>query len=289
MLNVDIASQKPVVAQALSELDHALERWVDALAHRPTWVCGEGAESDRAAIRRCCEAYASIRYEMDQDATDAPVCLGVIGVSSELFDLAERVNAAKAKFKAIAAPLQRVRTRIPVKGDDGPTKAVPVLRVILRSLQRSDLNVHAAYRKIPILAASPRLIAYTNARTRAVYRKSVEEISTMLMNYEGPDAARDRARLASLSPRETHLALVRDHYDNVRANVAYHRLDKRGRGRVQIRAELPIVFQRARDLDPPEVRFQARPTEAERPARERLTEIAEEPFLRSLPVYRYVG
>lgn len=285
---MDIASHKPVVAQALTELDRALERWVDALAHRPAWVCVEGVQSDRDAVRRSCEAYASIRYEMDQEIAEAPVCLGAAGVSGELLQLAERVNVAKAKFKAIAAPLQRVRTRIPIKGDDGPTKAVPVLRVILRSLQRSDLNVHAAYRKIPILGAAPRLIAYTQARTRAVYRKSVEEIATTLMNYEGPDAARDRARLAGLSPRETHLALVREHYDNVRANVAYHRLDKRGRGRVQIRAELPIVFPRARDLELPEVRFPDNAAQPDRPMRERPTEIGAEPFLQSIPVYRYL-
>lgn len=67
---------------------------------------------------------------------------------------------------------------MPVRGDDGPTKALSVLRVILRALQRSDLNVHAAYRKMPMLAAPPRLTDYTRARTRSVYRKSVEAIAT---------------------------------------------------------------------------------------------------------------
>jgi hypothetical protein len=32
--------------------------------------------------------------------------------------------------------------RVPVKGDDGPTKAIPV---ILRNIQRSDLSLLAAY------------------------------------------------------------------------------------------------------------------------------------------------
>jgi hypothetical protein len=34
-------------------------------------------------------------------------------------------------------------------------KAIPVIRVILRNIQRSDLNLLAAYRKIPILGAPP--------------------------------------------------------------------------------------------------------------------------------------
>ena len=36
-----------------------------------------------------------------------------------------------------------------------PTKAIPVIKVILRNIQRSDLNLLAAYRKIPILSAPP--------------------------------------------------------------------------------------------------------------------------------------
>jgi hypothetical protein len=284
---MDLALHKPRVAQALSALDHALKDWIEALAHRPLWVLVDGVADEREAVRRCAEVYGAIRFGVEDEVTEAPVCLGALGVDSDLLALAERVNTAKARFKAVAAPLQRVRTRVPIKGDDGPTKAIPVLRVILRSLQRSDLNVHAAYRKVPILGAAPRLIAYTQARTRAVYRKSVEEIATTLMSYEGPDAARDRARLAALSPRERHLALVRERYENIRANVAYHRLDRRGRGRVQIRAELPIVFPRAKDLAPPQVRFSSADAPPDRPVRERPTEIADEPFLRSLPVYRY--
>jgi hypothetical protein len=282
-----LALHKPRIAEALGALDQALKDWVDALAHRPLWLSVEGAESDPEAVRRCCEVYASIGYRMEEAVTEAPVCLGVVGVNAELLALAERVNAAKAHFKAVAAPLQRIRTRVPVKGEDGPTRAIPVLRVILRSLQRSDLNVHAAYRKIPILGAAPCLIAYTHARTRAVYRKSVEELATTLMSYEGPEAARDRARLAALSPRERHLALVRERYENIRANVAYHRLDSRGRGRVQVRAELPIVFRCAKNLPPPEVRFPGEAREPAPPLRTRQTDIASEPYLRSLPVYRY--
>jgi hypothetical protein len=44
----------------------------------------------------------------------------------------------------------------------------------------------------------------------------------------------DRARLATLDRRETHLAFVKERYQNVHANVLYARLDPRGRGRMQI-------------------------------------------------------
>jgi hypothetical protein len=289
MAILKFAAEKAAVAEALGTLDRAMARWVDALAHRPLWLQVEGAAAEQDARRRCCEAFGTLRYGIDDETTDAPVCLAVLGVAAELVEEANRLNAAKAQFRSVAAPLQRIRTRVPVSGSEGPTRAIPVLRAILRSLQRSDLNVHAAYRKVPVLPVPPRLVAYTRARTRAVYRKSVADIHTLLMNLEGPTASADRARLASLDPRETELALVRDHYDNVRANVAYHRLDRRGRGRVQIRAELPIVFPLSRDLPPPEVRFPAEAEGEPRALRERASELSATPFLDSVSVYRYAS
>ena len=80
-----------------------------------------------------------------------------------------------AALKTLFAPLQRVRTRVPVKGSQ--TKAIPALRVILRHIQRSDLNVNAAYRTFPILSRPPATVTYTRANTRNVYRKTVDEIA----------------------------------------------------------------------------------------------------------------
>lgn len=74
---------------------------------------------------------------------------------------------------------------------------------------------------------------------------------------------------------------------NIRANVAYHRLDKRGRGRVQIPAELPLLCPKGKDFEPPEVRFPRSGETREGAARVREAELEQEPFLRSLPVYRH--
>src|SRR5882757_4116776 len=94
------------------------------------------------------------------------------------------------------------RTGIPIHcAFDGPTKAISVIRVILRNIQRSDLNLLAAYRKIPILGAPAVSITYTRARTRAVYRKSIDELYQMLTLTEGPQAAADRARFSTLGSK----------------------------------------------------------------------------------------
>jgi hypothetical protein len=136
---------------------------------------------------------------------------------------------------------------------------LPAIRVALRNIQRSDLNLLAAYRKIPILGAPPATVTYTRANTRAVYRKTVEESAAMLENLSSPAAIADRELLLKLDRRVTHLALVKDRYQNIRANVLYARLDPKGRGRVQIAAELPLMYntgaRRGRRTEPPDVYF----------------------------------
>jgi hypothetical protein len=281
---MDITPHIQQVAKALGELESALERLTDALSHRPITANIDGT-TDRGAIRRACEAYSAINYEMDDEVGDSVVCLGVIGAQSDVLKRALAVNAAKAALKALFAPLQRVRIRVPVKGST--TKAIPALRVILRNIQRSDLNVHAAYRKIPLLDAPPATVTYTRANTRSVYRKTIDEIADMLSNIASSAATADRERLSTLDRRHTHLALVRYHYQNIRANVLYARLDSKGRGRIQISAELPLIYATGRRTEPPEVHFPADADDSE-PKRTRKSKLEPQPFLRSLPVYRYI-
>jgi hypothetical protein len=279
---MDLSSHTPPVAKALSTLEIAIERLTDALAHRPVTANIDGSTS--GAIRRACEAYSAIDYEMDDEIGDSVVCLGVIGVQAEVLKRAQAVNAAKAALKALFAPLQRVRIRVPVKGSQ--TKAIPALRVILRNIQRSDLNVHAAYRKIPILRSPPATVTYTRANTRSVYRKTVDEIADMLANIHSSTAATDRERLTALDAQITHLALVRYRYENIRANILYSRLDPRGRGRIQIGAELPLIYPEGRRTEPPEVHFPAA-GDAKKSTRTRESKLESQAYLSSLPVFRY--
>jgi hypothetical protein len=284
---MDLSAQRQEVAKGLLALESSITRLVDALSHGSVSAQVETATNDRSATRRACEAYSTIDYKMDDDVNESPVCLGVLGVNADTLKRAHAVNAAKLKFKALCTPLQGIRIRIPVKGQMSPTKAIPLIRVILRNIQRSDLNLLAAYRKIPILAAPPATVTYTRANTRSVYRKSVEKIATMLSNLESPAAIADSETLAKLDRRVTHLALVKDRYPNIRANVLYARLDSKGRGRIQIAAELPLMYATGRHHQPPEVHFPLETETTNKPQRTRESKLEPEPYLRSLPVYRY--
>jgi hypothetical protein len=284
---MDLAPHQQSIAKALSTLDGHLTRLVNALAHTASRVCVEGAANERQALRRVCEAYAAISYQMDDEPNATVNCLGTVGVSSDILRRAQAVNEAKEALRTLCVPLQHVRKRVPVKGTDGPTKAIPLIRVILRSLQRSDLNLLAAYRKIPILTAPPQSVTYTRAHTRAVYRKRIDEIETLLAPLEGPTAGADRSRLATLPRSEQYLALARGRYENIRANIVYARLDPKGRGRVQRSAELPLMYPLGRS-EAPQVHFPVPVTETpDSKERIRQSKLEPEPFLRSLPVYRY--
>lgn len=283
---MDLAPHRQSVARALSVLEASLARLVAALAHEGVSVQMEPDPSGSDEIRRAGEAYSAIDYRMEDRAGESVICLGVIGVGSAILRQAEAVNAAKAELKAICSPLKRVYIRVPVKGATSSTRPIPAIRGVLRNIQRSDLNLLAAYRKIPLLTATPASVTYTRANTRAVYRKSVEAIDELLLNLGGPTALADRGRLATLNRRETHLALVKERYQNLRANVLYAHLDPRGRGRIQIAAELPLLYPKGRRAEPPVVRFPQAPEVGKAP-RARRAKLELRPFLESLPVYRY--
>jgi hypothetical protein len=283
---MDLTPYRQEIAKGLTALETASARLVDALSHGSFLAQIEAAD-DRNAVRKICEAYSTIDYKMDDDINSSPVCLGVICVNADTLKRAQAVNTAKAKFKALCTPLQGIRIRIPVKGESSPTKAIPAIRVILRNIQRSDLNLLAAYRKIPILDAPPKTVTYTRANTRAVYRKTIDEIADMLQNLNSPTSIADRERLSNLDRRVTHLALVKDRYPNIRANVLYSRLDTKGRGRIQIAAELPLMYATGRHHQPPEVHFPVETETENKPQRKRTSKLEPEPYLSALPVYRY--
>ena len=279
-------SARLAVAASLRALERSLADLSEALLHRPAWASAPPGIAT-PALQVACDAYTAIDLGPQDAPNQSVVALGVVGVDRDCLRLAERVNECKAALREVCAPLQRVRRRVPVKG--GGTESIPVVRAMLRSIQRSEVNLLAAYRRLPILGAQPQSIAYTRAKTRAVYRKTIGEIGDLLQTNDSPAAIRDRARLAGLRASETHLALVRDHYENIRANVVYAGLDRRGRGRIMISAELPILYLQRTGSEPPRISYpEPAGSEAKPPRKPRQSKIEPDPWLESLPVHRYL-
>jgi hypothetical protein len=284
---MDIEKHKGTLVRSLRTLETEIARLVEALSHEPVWIELQEQGGSESPVRRACEALAAIDYATHDDDEQSVVCVGAIGVTPDIMKKIKIVNAAKLEFKTVCTFLHRIQIRVPLKGGSSTTP-IPLTRVLLRSIQRSNLNLLSAYRKIPVLDAPPSTITYTVARTRAVYRKKIGQIEDMLTERGHPNAARDRNKLAELPPHETHLALAKERYVNLRANVRYARLDPRGRGRAQFAAELPLTFV-MRSKDPaPAVNFPAATADKPASPRHRQRIIEDAPFLDSLPVYRYI-
>jgi hypothetical protein len=283
---MDLPEKRLEVARALRALESIIQQLVQSLAHSGVTPILAAAGAS-APLRQVSEAYSAIDYAINDETNASIVCLGTLGVGAEILKTAMAVNDAKLKFKALCAPLSRLQTRVPTH-QDASTTPITAMRAILRSIQRSDLNLLAAYRKIPVVTIPPASIVYSRATTRSVYRKTVAEIHTLLSTATGTKASADRARLEAMDPRETYLAYVRGRpRENVRANIVYTRLDARGRGRVQIAAELPILYPKSR-REPPLVRFAMPSNESNDTTRgPRRTKLESIPLLESLPVYRY--
>ena len=282
------AEHTPALTAALRDLERTLEAFIDALGHDAGPALAAGAATPRESLRRICGAYASIDYGQDDPANHSPACLGVVGAPAPVLARAEAVNAAKQALRTVCAPLQNLRVRIPMKDRQGGhvVKPHPLVRVILRDIGRSDLNLLAAYRKIPILTGRIARVAYTRARTRAVYRRTRADIAGMLAALDRPGVDADLARLAALPPRETHLAQVKEHYTNIRANVWFDGLDHRNRGRTQVSAELPLLYPPGRSRSIPDVSWP--PADADTPERQpRAGKLEDKLFLECLPVFRY--
>ncbi len=277
------------VATALRDLERTLERFIATLSHQEALASAEGTGTGQAALRRICSAYATINYDSADEPNDSPVCLGVVGANAAALAQAEDLNDAKARLRDQLKVLRPYRVRIPVRDGQGGrvVKSLPLVRVILRELQRSDLNLLAAYRKIPMLTGRVQRVVYTRALTRAVYRKSRVEIAALLEASGRVTVPDDRVRLAKLPARETHLALVKQHYTNIRANVWFDGLDTRNRGRLMIAAELPLLYPLGRSRTLPEINYpDAADAERTTPVA-RAGKLEPQPFLESLPVHRY--
>jgi hypothetical protein len=284
MLPPGLEPHRQSIAAALRELERALERLVLALVHDEVDARLEGEQRGGRARRLAAEAYGAIDYASGDLANESPVCLGVLAVPRHVVRLAEQVNAAKQPLKATCAPLHGRKVRVPVRATGGEvrTEAIPAVRAILRTLQRADLNLLAAYRRIPILEHRPAQVAFTRARTRSVYRLSRADLLGRLELSSDPRAAEDRARVRAC--RDRWFALVNERYANVRANVRYEGLDARGRGRVQVAAELPLLYASGRGGEQPEIRW---PPAEVGVRREREGRLEDEPFLVTLTAHRY--
>lgn len=96
-------------------------------------------------------------------------------------------------------------------------------------------------------------------------------------------------RLRMRACRDRWFAIAEAHYENYWANVWYEGLDTRGRGRVQMAAELPLMYPRGRVAHLPAIRWPGAESAAPRTLKPRPGILEATAFLKTLPVFRYAA
>jgi hypothetical protein len=287
---VDLVDATRSVAMALRDFERELEVFIQTLAHSSALVSLDPRFATTRPVETVCDAFSAIDYGVEDEPQSSVSCVGVICSTQAAVAQGRQLNAAKGQLQKACSPLQKHRMRVRVRNADGEevVRMTTLVRVILRNIGRSHLNLIAAYRRIPILSTQPARIAYTRTLTRRVRRVAREALLERLQFSEKPGAAEDRERLRSVP--DSHLALVDPHAPNVRANVWYQSRDARNRDCVQISAELPILYSAGRRPALPEIIYPSSEDwarTAEGPRRPRATKLEPDPFLRTLPVFRY--
>jgi len=283
-------SEKRAVAEALRRLERSLAALVDAMSHAGTEVTVGGVGSPATGLARVCDAFLGIDNTGDGEGGPDRAVLGVVGVPAHVIARAEEVNEAKVALKQCCGPLQERRISAVVKDADGRdvVKPMSVIRLILRDVGRPRLNLLAAYRKIQLLEKRPTKVGYVKANTRAVYKRTREELLALLEDSPRTGAEEDRARLRALPRGEGALAWVREYQVNTRANVTYATADSKGRVRRQITAQLPVLYPLGRSKVRPTVEFPIDGPRRSETSKRRPARIEEDPYLATMPVHRYL-
>jgi len=232
------------------------------------------------------DALGTIDYAVDAPKNRSIQCFGIIGVPMRLILDAKRINQAKDALKEAIKPISKHQVRIPEEN----TKR-QLIRVILRQLQSSSVNLQAAYRKIPLVDEPVKQIRLMNIRTRTVANRTVQSLRDELNVAPGAKGLADLERLSAL-PASEYLAHPTDHYERVRAKILLQRCkvvpsrpSLKTPVRIDMPAELPVLFPVSASSVPPEV-IGPKPWEQKDTEFVPRTRLEAEPVVKSLKFYR---
>lgn len=268
-----VDQHKPAIAEKLRELERLLLVFGRSLAQeaRPAVVFDPITESgpngdlrllrykelDAGASREAAvTAYTQLDYRMEDRVNRSIRCYGALGVPMRVINDAKVINRAKSEFKATLRAIAGKRVRVTVKDKHGAdTVTVKELsNAILRQLQRSSLNLLAAYREVRILEETPLSIHFMQTLTRSVPRKTAQALLDQLDGRTDALAMSDRKRLDALPRRDEYLVSPKARYPRMRAHVFGRKLDADGKAVRQIVfAEVPILYPIRKRVRPPDL------------------------------------
>ena len=285
----------PLLAQHLHALEHALHALrneLETLALRPgpfgpaqtyhqrpdhAWQVRHGP----GTVAAIAGALQRLTYDHDDQPNQSHRLPGALGVPHPLLDQVHTVNALKARLKAVCVPLHRYRFPAPVRYPDGTERIVKrqLTTLILARLDRSDVNLLAAYRQIPVIPTIVRSLTHTHYFAQSVPRATVRSLIEQLEIQPSPLALQDLSRLRLLDPRE-HLVSPKARYARLRARASHPHTPRRD---TYVYADLPVLFLVTARSAPPVLHPPRAPARAESASDPR---IEPDPVVHTLNYYR---
>lgn len=230
------------VGKALRKLDSALARLDEHLATDYSWVSVDGEANFSTAMARVRAAYAEIDGDTGGHRA-MPGCRGIVAVTPRVTAAAHCVNAAKGEL-IVACTGLRGKTSVKRLDQDGRATWVSIdrHRLLLTALGRPNLNLFAAYRKIPILTGIPQRVRFGIQYGYSVQPFAREDIAARLRRRHEVDSFEDLRKVDQLPRSETTLALR----DNSRlypfARVVFNGFNGQGRSFETISTIAPILY-----------------------------------------------
>lgn len=266
---------KPAVLAAIAAIDQRLEALAKEISHHFITAIAEGHADAASAAAAIGAIYGKVRYGQNENPGTAEALCGAIGLRREGIEIASQVNTAKDDLRRLCTQLQKEFIQVPAGTGKKGTETLPLLRALLREVGQSDLNLVASYRRITILPGAPTLIAFTRAKTGSV--RSISRTEALKHLRGRPSAA-----IVESLPADTPLALVQSVRPNLRANVRIDDHDSGTYTRMQVIAQMPLLYCTNEGSGTPIVRFPLLQEIAR--ARSRLLE---PPIVDTPRIYRY--
>lgn len=280
-LNELLEKHKPIIAERWRRLDELMKTFYGEFQQEPTGkevaiepvavypaktVPGEKRHQDdepdpvvigfektitgRRGRKLAADAYAKLTYDDDDKTNKSIKCYGIVGAPMRLIKLAQQVNQAKDEFKDAIAPISNRRMHVGTTDVDGKPKKLTreLSTLVLRQIQRSDVNLLAAYRHIPVVTEAVDEFRFMYVQTRSIARKTVQQLIDKLDVDPGATALEDLQRLRGLE-RDEFLVRAGEYYNRMRVRIVYPRrvpvkkYPHRTIKAYEIRhAELPLLF-----------------------------------------------
>lgn len=250
------------------------------------WAWHSAAPHQAAA-----DIVAKMFYDDDQPSREVRIQPGLIGAGEQTIRLAHGTNARRARVKRALMALDR-RSHVAVNPATGRKRRSRLGDVVLQRHGLARLHRVQLYREVRVLPSRPDMVGFVWAHTRRVARISVaelrEQVRRLLRNPpQAPFARTDLDHLANLRDDES-LALVEAQPLHVRANVAWRKPDGSGYMRRMTAATLPLLYPAQEHESLPRIKpLPDQPTAQPRRSARTDRKLQPEPFLQTLPAYRY--